>query len=238
MEDDKMGELEKKYSVSLTFDELTALDGRCSDEIQGIVDEAKAVRAIGLDDFSNEVIAQAVMDGHLQWYSVNISRCKYCGERPCGFYPYKSSGRNHRKGEPNTRNPIRYSGVQTGDGILFSGLAGMCAECWDKKYLPKIVRYILDNDLPVEIQRNDIAPTRYKRDLERQCFECGKTMCESEMGERYSPMSGGYSKSKCPHCGAESTIYNPHKLTGKFRMIPAEAAGEAERKRREADNPF
>lgn len=233
-----MSELAKKYSVSLTFDELSALDGRCSADVQGIVDAAKAEHAIGLDDFSNEVITKAVRNGKLEWNSVTISRCKYCGERPGGFYPYKTNSRYHRKGDPNTSKPIRYCGVQIGGGILFSGLAGMCAECWQKNYLPKIIRYILDNGLPVEIQRNDIAPTRYKRDLERECFDCGKTMYESEMGESLRLMGDGYYKSKCPHCGAEATIFTSHNQTGKFRMITAEALEAAERKRREAANPF
>lgn len=234
-----MSELEKRYRVSLTLDELIALDGRCSAETQGIVDEAKKERAIGLDDFSNEVIAQALKSGLLQWCAVDISRCKYCEKRPGGYYPYRSGGRYHRKGDPNTSRPIRYGGVQTGDGIRFNGLAGMCAECWREKYLPKIVRHILENDLPVEIQKNDIAPTRYKRDPERQCFKCGKTMYESEMSDSRTLMGDGYYKSTCPHCGAESTLFSAsHKKTGKFRMIPVEEWEAAERKRREADNPF
>lgn len=98
-------------------------------------------------------------------------------------------------------------------------MSGICRDCWFNVYLPKLVNFIIENDLPIEIQKNDIAETKYKKDDIRICYSCGEKMYESEMGRRTTLMGDGTYASKCPKCGAESLLFgNSHKITDEFTM--------------------
>ena len=77
--------------------------------------------------------------------------------------------------------------------------------------------------MPIEIQKNDIAETKYKKDSVYICHKCGEKMYESEMGKASTLMGDGYYPSKCPKCGAESLLFgNIYKLTDEFRMVKCE----------------
>lgn len=212
---------EKLYNVSLTYKEIVMLDGNARDCVQKVVDQAKTENSIGLDSFSNEVIRKAIEQGKLSWGSKKICKCLYCSNKPRGYEKYRSSSRYHRKGDTNYDKPLLYYAVDPMQGfVIFNGGEGMCTDCWEGKYKNKIIQYILDNDLPVEIQKNDFADTKYVKDVERKCYSCGKTMYESEMGVERTFMGNGNYPAKCPHCGAVSAFLGKnHELTGNFRMV-------------------
>ena len=194
--------------------------------MQAIVNQAKEENAYGLDPFCNEVLRKAVERGELTWGSKKIRCCTQCDNKPSGYYTYPRNGRYHRKGDKNYDAPFSYSGIEPFQGfIIFTGTSGVCRDCWYNKYLPEIVHYITDNNLPVQLQKNDIAATRWTKDSIRVCFECGEEMYESEMGTSRTLMGDGTYKSTCPHCGAEETIFGRHhKSTDKFRMLLVESS--------------
>lgn len=216
--------MQKTYSVSLTYDELLLIDGQCNEKAQEIVDNAKLEFSFGLDPVCNEILGKSIKNGKLTWRYQEISSCKTCKDKPSGYYKYERSSRYHRKGDNNYDAPFKYSGIEPNGGIIsFSGIPGICKDCWFKVYLPKLIDYIISNDLPIEIQKNDIAETKYKKDSAYICHKCGKKMYESEMVKSRTLIGDGYYPSKCPKCGAESLLFgNIHKLTDEFRMVKCE----------------
>ena len=205
------------FDIRVTSEELFMLDGKCSKAIQTLIDTVKAENVYGLDAFANQVISEAIKIGELDWHYMQISSCEHCGKLP-RYIPYKSNSRYHKKGEPNFSKPWYHPGVRIEH--MYS-VSAICCDCWNGM-LPQIIKVILDKDLPVEIRKNEIAKTRYVKDVERVCYQCGKTMWESEMSERPTIMGNGRYKAGCPHCGAESLFLGDHhKQTGKFRLIKA-----------------
>lgn len=219
--------VEKLYTVSLPYEKIVLLDGKVDEETQMIIDLAKTEKSFGLDSYSNEILRQALECGKLSWGIVSISRCEHCDDKPKGYARYDRNSRYHRKGDFNYDKPYSYMGVKPFQGfIIFNGASGICYDCWYKKYLPVIVRYIIDNDLPIELQKNDIAETRYKKDPVMVCYDCGKEMRESEMELRPTVMGDGYYPCGCPHCGAKSLVFGKsHKTTNKFVMKRVEQTG-------------
>lgn len=213
--------MNKMYNFSLTYDEAMLLDGKVSEKSQGIVDVAKKEHEFGLDDFCNEILRKAMEKGKLSWGRKKISSCEHCDDKPSGYHTYTRNSRYHRKGAPNYDAPYEYSGIDPFQGfVVFQGLSGVCVDCWYKKYLPVLVNYIIENDLPIEIQKNDIAESLYKKDDIRICFKCGEEIRESEMGTSMTMMGDGRYPSTCPKCGATSTIFGPsHKTTDKYVMV-------------------
>ncbi len=216
----------KVYSALLNYKELLLLDGKCSEKVQATVEQAKKEASFGLDSFCNEILRKAVECGELTWGYKKIRCCTQCADKPSGYLPYPRNSRYHRKGAPNYDAPFSYTGVAPFQGfIVFQGTEGVCRDCWDKVYLPQIIKYIIENDLPVQIQKNEIAETRWKKDPIRICFECKKEMYESEMGTNLNFMGDGRYKSTCPHCGAVALAFGGrHETTNKFRMLRVEAA--------------
>ena len=211
---------ENFYSVYLTHDELLLIDGKCNEKAQEVVEKAKTEYGFGLDPICNEILAKSIKTGKLTWRYTEISSCKTCDTKPSGYYKYARSSRYHRKGDCNYDAPFKYSGIEPNGGFIsFSGMSGICRDCWFNVYLPKLVNFIIENDLPIEIQKNDIAETKYKKDDVRICYSCGEKMYESEMGRRTTLMGDGTYASKCPKCGAESLLFgNSHKITNEFTM--------------------
>jgi len=212
---------DKKYSLYLYYDELMLLDGKCNEEAQKMIDKAKTENSFGLDPICNEILAESMKIGKLTWSSVDISQCNCCEDKPRGYHTYARSSRNHYKGDKNYDAPFKCRGIKPNSGfIILQGVSGICGECWYNKYLPKLVNYIIENDLPIEIQKNGIAETRYKKDDIRICYECGKEMRESEMGTSRTFGGDGRYPSTCPYCGAETRSFGQsHKTTDKFKMI-------------------
>lgn len=210
----------KKYCVYLTYDEIMFLDGKVGEKSQKVIEQAKKENSFGLDDFCNEVLRIAVERGELTWGTQKISCCEHCSDKPKGYYKYSRSSRYHRKGDIDYDHPYSYIGVKPFQGfVIFQGLPGVCVDCWKNKYLPKIVKYIVDNDLPVELQKNDIEETKWKKDKVRICCDCKQEMYESEMRRNPVWIGNGTYPSACPHCGTESGFGRTHETTDKFRMI-------------------
>ena len=206
----------KTYSVDLTYNELLLLDGKVSDEVQEVIKTAKAEQEFGLDDTSNEILRKALKDGELRWGYISISRCTCCKDKPSGYAKYPRSGRYHRKGDTNYDKPYRYSGVLINPGfVVMTGLPGICSECWSKTYQPKIINYIIENNLPIQICDNDIAKTRWKKDVVRECAKCGKKALTSKWGKSRTLFGDGFYPSNCPHCDA----YNSSIITNEFVMV-------------------
>ena len=205
----------KTYTAYLTYDELMLLDGKVRDDVQKVVDTAKSEHSFGLDDVANEILENALKAGELRWGSINISSCKCC-DKKSGYTRYSRSSRWHRKGDINYDKPIRYSGVLINPGVIVvEGLPGICWDCWKKTYLPKIVNYIHDNNLPIQTNDNDIAPTRWKKDVVRECANCGTKSLTSTWGRSHTIFGNGTYPSTCPHCDA----FNSGMPTKEFKMV-------------------
>lgn len=214
----------KTYSVSLTYDELLLIDGKCGEKAQEIVEKAKLEFGFGLDPVCNEILAKSIKIGKLTWRYKEISSCETCKDKPRDYYKYARSSRYHRKGDNNYDAPLKYSGIEPNGGFIsIAGIPGICKDCWFNVYLPKLTDYIISHDLPIEIQKNDIVATKYKKDSVYICHKCGEKIYESEMGKARTLVGDGYYPSKCPKCGAESLLFgNSHKLTDEFRMVKCE----------------
>ena len=205
----------KRYNVDLSYEELLLIDGKCNEKAQKVVDLAKAEYGFGLDPICNEILAESMKTGKLTWCGIEISCCNTCDTKPRGYQTYTRSSRYHRKGEKNLDRPFRYNGIKPNQGFLIvTGMSGICRECWYNVYLPKLVNYIIENDLPIEIQKNDIAETKYKRDDIRICKKCGYKMRESEMGRLNCWFGSGTYPAICPKCKGEQ-----NDLTNEFVMM-------------------
>lgn len=201
--------MSRTYGVRLTYEEIMLLDGKCSEEVQKEVDRAKGEAAIGLDDFCNEIIQHAVETGVLEVHRVNICKCEHCSTKPGGYNKYLRSGRYHRKGDDNYDSPIRYTGVSFHAFQFFTGLPGCCWDCWKEKYEEKVLRYIADHDLPVQVYDNQYTRNKYRIDKQVTCPKCKETMYLSEM--KPHTWYGWI----CPKCGEHVQPY----CTNKHRMV-------------------
>ena len=219
----------KTYDVSLTTDELLLIDGKVSKKAQEVIEKAKQEKSVGFDiDLLNEVIVASTKRGRLTWTFKQIRHCDFCDKKR-KYAGYTRTTRWHTKGDPNYDRPIYYGGVAFNQGfITIKGRGDMCQSCFSKmEVLKKLIDYILDNDLKIEIQKNDYKDTRYKVDDLRICYQCKKEMYESEMGRRHALMGQGTYPSECPHCGAKSIPFGrSHEVTTKHRMIKVEENGK------------
>jgi hypothetical protein len=212
------------YKVELTYDELLLLDTKVNDTAQSVIDVAKKEQGYGFDfPIIGQILQKSESLGSLNWSYESITHCSYC-DKTYDYYKHKRSGRYHRKGEPDHKRPIHYSGVKFNPGFIrFSGYGDMCTDCMSKhKVIEQLIDYILDYDLKIEIRKNDYKPTKYKKDPMRICNNCGAEMYESEMGRRPVLMGGGTYPATCPHCKTEGGIFNTHKTTNKYRHILVE----------------
>ncbi len=212
--------MEKTYEVNLTYNELTLLDGKVNEKTQKIINTAKTEQSFGFDNPSiNKALAEAMNCGKLTWRYKQISNCQYCNKSR-EYATYTKSSRYHCKGDKNYDKPIYYGGIKFNEGfVTIQGYGDMCNDCFEK-YKKEMIDYIINNDLPIEIQKNDYKITKYIKDPVLICYDCGKEMCESKMGKHRTVMGDGYYPSKCPNCGAESTFCGKsHKTTDKFVMV-------------------
>jgi len=214
------------YAIRATYEELLLLDGKCSDEVQKIIDAAKTEHSIGFElPFMNEALRKAQETGKLEWAFPMIRHCSFCDKKR-GYHKYPRSSRYHHKGQDNADKPLYYSGVRFNPGIVqIQGVGDICYECFKKlRVLERLIDYILDNDLRIEIQKNDFKPTRYIKDPVKICFQCEKEMRESQMGRVSTVMRDGTYPGKCPHCGAiQQWLGKQHKHTDKFVMVNVRA---------------
>jgi len=190
----------EKYSVKLSLSELKLLDGRVSKEAQEVVDTAKKEAGYGFElPVMNRILREAEERGELTWTWKEIRSCPYC-DKHYTYHPYVTNGKYARKGEPNYSRPKYYRGVQFNVGFIsFQGHGDMCIDCLkEKRVLERLIDYILDHDLEIEIQQE---------------------MRASEMGKKPAMFGSGSYPAICPHCGAESMLFRGHKTTDKWVMM-------------------
>jgi|HigsolmetaAR206D_1030411.scaffolds.fasta_scaffold00003_21 hypothetical protein len=155
---------EKKFDVRLTLEELKLLDGKVSKEVQKVIDRAKKEAEFGFElPFMNEVMAEALEIGRLTWRRVQLAECPFC-DKQRRYHPYTRTTHNHQKGEPNLNRPIYYEGVDFNDRhIWFKDRGDVCLDCLKThRIIERMVDYIWDHDLKIEIQKNSYRPTKYE----------------------------------------------------------------------------
>lgn len=213
---------DKTYSVDLTLKELELIDGKVSDKAQTIINKAKQENSYGFElPIMNEILRKSEEIGELKWRYKTIRKCKYC-DKKYDYHKYARSSRYHSKGDKNYDKPICYRGIEFNQGfVTIQGHGDICCDC-EKKYnvIHRLIDYIIDNDLKIQIQKNDYKPSKYLKDKVQICYECGKEMKKSEMGNIPTMMGDGYYKGICPHCRAEEKPFGKsHKTTDKFDVI-------------------
>lgn len=213
---------EKLYDVKLSLEELEILDGKVNSEAQKVVDIAKSESEFGFKlPIMNEVLRKSLEIGELTWRYKQIRSCSYC-DKGYDYHTYPRSGRYHSKGDKNFDKPKYYSGIKFNEGcVTVLGSGDMCSDC-EKEYnaIHILIDYILENDLKIQIQKNDYKDTKYIKDDIRICYHCEEEMQESKMGRNTTMMGDGTYPCSCPKCGAESLPFGrSHKTTKKFAMI-------------------
>lgn len=213
--------MENTYDVKLSLEELKMLDGKVSEKAQEIINKAKKENSFGFPlPIMNEILRKAEEQGILTWTYKQIISCSFCNDKPHDYYRYPRSGRYHRKGDKNFDNPKYYSGIKFNEGfVVMKGSGDMCSDCCEKyNVIHSLIDYILNNDLKIEIQKNDYRDSKYLKDEIRICYNCEHEMAESEMGKSQTVMGDGYYPSTCPKCGTESKPFGKsHKTTNKFK---------------------
>ena len=212
----------KTYDVQLVATELLLLDGKVSEKTQAIINKMKAENSYGFDfPLIGEVLRKSEEKGKLTWGHKRIRSCPYC-DKKYDYVQYPRNSATHSKGDKNYDKPIYYNGIEFHPGIVnVIGVGDICTDCAAKYHvLQSAIDYILDNDLRVEIQKNDYRDSEYFYDEESECFKCHQPMWESEMGRSRTVFDNGTYPSTCPHCGAESKMFgSSHKTTKNFRLV-------------------
>lgn len=213
--------MEKAYELKLTFEEMKMLDGKVSEKAQEIIDRVKKENSFGFTlSIMNEIIRRSEEQGKLTWTFKQVRTCSYCEDKPYDYYRYPRSGRYHNKDDKNFDKPKYYSGIKFNEGfVTIQGSGDMCSECCEKhNVLHQLIDYILDNDLKVEIQKNEYRDSKYLKDDIKICYNCEHEMVESEMGKETTVMGDGYYPCYCPECGSGSKLFGKnHKSTNKFK---------------------
>lgn len=205
----------KKYSVDLTLDELKQLDGKVGEAAQKVIDQAKQEAEIGFDlPVMNEILRKSMTTGTLTWTRKSIRSCSYCDKKHT-YQTYARNSRHHNKGDLNYDKPLYYSGIAFNEGfVVFKGIGDMCWECCSKhNVIERLINYIIENDLKIQIQSNQYKPGTYLKEPIYTCKDCEKEFSESLMG-RESAIFGGTYPSRCPHCNSKNTS-----KTDKFTFI-------------------
>ncbi|WP_145413407.1 hypothetical protein [Paenibacillus xylanexedens] len=217
-----MRSIEKLFKVELPLEELLKLDGSVSDNIQNIINEAKKEASYGFNlPVMNEIIKQSEKIGKLTWSHKQIKSCDYC-DKKSDYYTYPRSGKYHRKGDKNWNKPIYYSGIKFNEGFVsIQGHGDMCLGCCDRhKVKERLIDYIIEKDLKIQIMRNEYRQGTYLKDDIRICFNCDEEMLESQMSKERTMMGNGFYPSGCPKCGSKSIPFGRnHKVTNKFGFI-------------------
>lgn len=208
---------------NLTDEEILLLDGKVNAEVQKSIDFIKRATFHSDNPVIAKIIESSLNLGTFKFeYIHNMRYCPVC-KKSAGYAKYPRNGRHHRKGDTNINKPLSFSGVIINRGFIsFSGAGDFCKECNDKhNYVDNVISIILEKKLPIELIRD--KRSLFKKDDERECFNCKQTMYESEMTKRNTIMGDGYYPAGCPKCKAESLLFGQnHKHTMKFRMLPNE----------------
>ncbi len=212
----------KTYSVNLTLEELLLIDGKVSEKAQEVINKAKQESTYGFElSLMNEILRNSEKSGEFTWMYKKIRSCKYC-DKKSDYHTYPRSSKYHNKGDLNYSKPKYHYGIKFNEGfITIQGSGDMCLECLEKyNVINRLIDYILDNDLKIQIQKNDYKITKYIKDKIRVCYQCEAEMQESKMGRKSTLMGNGTFPGVCPNCGAESNVFGKsHEFTNRFIMI-------------------
>ena len=201
--------------LELSDDEIMLLDGKVNADAQKIIDDVKKIHLY--DDIGEPILAEiikiAVDQNELKYTHRTLFKCGMCGL--VAEYPKYKSG--PRKGKINlSKSRNGFFGTAFHDGfIIANGYSnyGFCSEC-GKIAHSKIVNFIVDKDLPVDIHTER---GKYIRENERECFSCHAKIWEFDMKPKSAVMQGNY-YAICPECGAVQVAFGaPHKSTGNHR---------------------
>lgn len=213
--------MEAKYTVTLSYDELILLNGKVDEKVQKTIDNAINENSMGFEiPVMGEIITKSLEKGTFSFRYKQINRCGFC-DKKATYYRRTRNSKWHNKGDFDYSKPMKYNGVKFNEGfVTIEGNGDMCTDCC-KKYdvINTIQKYIIDNDLKIEIVSRDFT-SKYLKDDVRTCFECGEEMFESEMGTSPVMMGGGSYPSTCPKCKAHSQAFGKsHGMTNKFGFI-------------------
>lgn len=209
-------------SYTLTDDELLLLDGKCSATIQDEIEKVKQKKTLHDDPIIGAAILESLKSGTFEYRVIHDMRyCSLC-KKSGGYATYTRNSRHHRKGDKNYDKPLGFTGIRLNPGfVTVQGHGSFCQVCdRDNNYTGRILKHILDNNLPIELIGN--TQTKFKKDKMRICYECKAEIFESEMAPGHALM-GGYYPCGCSKCGAKQLLFgHSHTCTDKFRMLPVE----------------
>lgn len=208
--------MEKTYRVDLTIKELLLLDGNVNEEAQKVIEQAKIESEFGFDlPIMNEILRKSIELGTITWTRKSVRSCSYCDKKHT-YQTYARSSRYHNKGDYNYDKPLYYGGIEFNQGfVTIDGVGDMCADCCSKyQVIEKLIDYIHEKDLKVQIQKNNYRPGKFLKEDIYVCNECKEEFPESKMG-RERAMFGGTYPCYCPHCNSNKTS----QLRDKFDFI-------------------
>lgn len=214
--------LTKTYEIKLTLKELRLIKGEVSKEAQTIIDYAEEEALSGLvSEMMNEILMRAKKEGKLVWQRASIRSCDLC-DKSYDYVRYKRNTQYHNKGDRKFDKPIYYRGIKFNAGaVTYRGQGDMCMDCCENhNVIEQLINHIIEEDLHVQLMRNDYTLSKYLIDDKRICFECEESMFESEMGTKPTFMGDGTFPAVCPHCQAEAVPFGAsHKTTQEYQHI-------------------
>jgi hypothetical protein len=193
--------------------ELILLDGKCSEKVQAVVDQAKARLATvgrfeGLtaaqSGFVADVVGYAVKRGELRFSHTRMRRCKVCSSAPVPPYVLYKSG--PRRGEPNYAKPRYLDGIDFGTSlfeVVGHAELGCCTECADVVH-PFLVSELENVPAQLPARLTVTGVSRWSRFGNRRCTKCGWTGHEGQMRHRVTVFGDGTYPAGCPECDAEN----------------------------------
>ncbi len=214
-----------KYEIP--DEDLSMLDGKCSEATQSIVNEAKARLALKAAfskltekqiEFIHEVKSTALKEKRLVYMLAYSHWCPVC-QKSGGYAKYPRNGRHHRKGDSNYDKPLNFSGRDFTSPFVrmrdrFS--LGACDECVNA-VMPALKTILSD----VEAELPSIfEPKRKLKRWDEMVCTCGWTGPECEMIKLRTIFNDGWYYGKCPSCKAENGLMTRNiKTTGKHILL-------------------
>jgi hypothetical protein len=195
----------------LSAAELVLLDGRCSHDAQAIVDAAKTQirieRERGLLEahaaFIADAIAYARKDLALGFQTLSIQRCTLCGKN-AGYVPHERNGRNHKKGDPDTKRPNWMSGVDLADrcktGAKTFPELGCCNDCWEP-----IRSALLDELKALRVELPESLTGHWRWFIRSHATIC--TACGWKGHRQQCRFSDDFKSIGCPNCGVMNELF-------------------------------
>lgn len=214
------------YVGSLTKAELYALDGKCSEKVQALVDQCRESESFAHLPESQaamvaKIVALARSNGKLGYRHSSIDHCQCCG-RQADYAVAKRTSRYVRKGEVDRSKPRLFSGTDLSDSFVF--IRGHVSIGWCQFCRPSVEPVILKalENIPVEFPRYwEGAPHRWIKAQHYTCTKCGWDGPETSMRRRTTLMGDSTFPSGCPKCDAENLPFGRDmlKISDAYTMI-------------------